>query len=95
MFFDDDEAIWLLNTNAEPVTIYANPKTHKDGWSLRHMISSCRTATENVAKWTEVHLKHLVKIHPTYTEDTRHFLEKIEKMNEKYAPLPPSTLLIT
>ena len=52
-------------------------------------------AVENVAKWIEVHLKHLAKIHSTYIEDSRHFLEKIEKTNEKYAPLPPSTLLIT
>ena len=27
--FDDDEAIWLLNNEAKPATIYANPKTHK------------------------------------------------------------------
>ena len=60
-----------------------------------HIISCCGTATENVAKWIEVHLKHLVKIHPTYIEDTIHFLEKIEKINETYAPVPPSTLLIT
>ena len=92
--FDDDEAIWLLNNEAEPATIYANPKTHKDGWPLRHIISCCRTVIENVAKWTEVHLRHLAKIHPTYIEDTRHFLERIEQINEKYAPLPATTLLI-
>ena len=59
------------------------------------IISCCGTAIENVAKWSEVHLRYLAKIHPTYTEDTRHFLEKIEALNEKYAPLPPTTLLIT
>ena len=48
--FDDDEAIWLLNNEAKPATIYANPKTHKDGWPLRHIISCCGTAIENVAK---------------------------------------------
>ena len=93
--FDDDEAIWLLNNEAKPATIYANPKTHKDGWALRHIISCCGTAIENVAKWVEVHLRHLAKIHPTYIEDTRHFLERIEQINEKYAPLPPTTLLIS
>ena len=79
---------------AKPATIYANPKTHKDGWPLRHIISCCGTAIENVGKWLEIHLRHLAKIHPTYTEDTHHFLEKIEALNEKYAPLPPTTLLI-
>ena len=93
--FDDDEAIWLLNNEAKPATIYANPKTHKDGWPLRHIISCCGTAIENVAKWVEVHLRHLAKIHPIYIEDTRHFLERIEQINEKYAPLPPTTLLIS
>ena len=51
--------------------------------------------SKNVAKWIEVHLRHLAKIHPTYIEDTRHFLERIEQINEKYAPLPPTTLLIS
>ena len=55
--FDDDEAIWLLNNEAKPATIYANPKTHEDGWPLQHIISCCGTATENVAKWVEVHLR--------------------------------------
>ena len=59
------------------------------------IIPCCGTAIENVAKWSEVHLRYLAKIHPTYTEDTRHFLEKIEALNEKYASLPPTTLLIT
>ena len=27
--FDDDEAIWLLNNEAKPATIYANPKRIK------------------------------------------------------------------
>ena len=93
--FDDDEAIWLLNNEAKPATIYANPKTNKDGWPLHHIISCCGTAIENVAKWIEVHLRHLAKIHPTYIEDTRHFLKRIEEINKKYAPLPPTTLLIS
>ena len=62
---------------------------------MRHIISCCGTAIENVAKWVEVHLRHLAKIDPTYIEDTRHFLERIEQINEKYAPLPPPTLLIS
>ena len=73
--FEEDEAIWLLNMEAKWARIYANPKTHKDGWPLRHIISCCGTVIENVAKWLEVHLRHLAKIHPTYFEDTRHFLE--------------------
>ena len=40
-----------------------------------------------------VHLRHLAKIHPAYIEDTRHFNERMEQINEKYAPLPPTTLL--
>ena len=48
--FDDAEAIWLLNNEPKPEIIYANPKTHKDGWPLRHIISCCGTAIENVAK---------------------------------------------
>ena len=93
--FKEDEESWLLNMEAKLATIYANPKTHKERWPLRHIICCCRTAIENVAKWLEVHLRHLAKIHPTYTEDTCHFLEKIKALNEKYAPLPRTTLLIT
>ena len=88
--FDDDEAIWLLNNEAKPATIYANPNTHKDSWPLWDIISCCGTAIENVAKWVEIHLGHLAKIHPTYIED---FLKRIEQINEKYALLPPTTLL--
>ena len=49
--FEEDEGSWLLNMEARPATIFANPKTHKDGWPLRHIISCCGTAIENVAKW--------------------------------------------
>ena len=70
-------------------------KTHINGWPLRHIISCCRTAIENVPKWIEVHLRHLAKIHPIDIEDTRHFLQKIEQINEKYAPFLPTTLLIS
>ena len=41
--FDDDEAIWLLNNEAKPATIYANPKTHRIlGISLRESNRSMR-----------------------------------------------------
>ena len=95
VLFDDDEAIWLLNNEAKPATVYASPKTHKGSWPLRRIISCCRTAIENVAKWVEVHLRHLAKIHPTYIKDTGHLLERIEQINEKYAPLRPTTQLIS
>ena len=36
--FDDDEVIWLLNNDAKLAAIYANPKTHKDGSPLQHII---------------------------------------------------------
>ena len=81
--------------NCKSFQYYANPKTYKDGWPLRHIISCCGTAIENVAKWVEVHLRHLAKIHPTYIEDTRHFFERIERINEKYALLPSTTFLIS
>ena len=52
--FEEDEGSWLLNMEVKPATIYRNPKTQKDGWLSRHIISCCGTAIENVAKWLEV-----------------------------------------
>ena len=39
--FEEDEGSWLLNMEVKPAIIYANPKTHKDGWPLRRIISCC------------------------------------------------------
>ena len=42
-----EEANWVRTDNPKPARLYANVKTHKNGWSFRFILSARGSATEN------------------------------------------------
>ena len=81
-----EEAEWILSSKTKPAKVYANIKTHKEGWPYRYIISCNQTAIEKLAHWVEYQLKSLSRQHPTYLKDTKHFLSFLEKLNEEQGP---------
>ena len=86
---------WIVENEARPAIIYSNVKTHKEGWPFRQIMSASGTATESLARWIETQLKPLATKHESYIRDTRSFLVYLEELNEKYAPFPADTKLVS
>ena len=48
---------WEVMNKYKPANLYGNTKTHSEGWPYRFIMSSKGTATENLERWIEYHLK--------------------------------------
>ena len=82
-----------------PGKFYCTFKVHKphiEGKAPpeRPIISGSGSFTENPSLFIEHHIKHLGKQHPSFLEDTPHFLREIEAIN-KEGKLPENALLVT
>ena len=77
---------WISDVRSLPAKVYANIKTHKDGWPYRYIVLCNQTVIENLARWVEYQLKYLSRKRSTYLKDTKHFLSFIEDQNEKEGP---------
>ena len=86
---------WVRVVNSKPALIYANVKTHKENWPYKYIISARGTDMEELAKWIEIQLKSFAQIHAAYIRDTLSFLQHLEKLNEKWAPFPNRTKMIS
>ena len=86
---------WIVENKARPAVIYSNVKTDKEGWPFGQIISASGTATENLVRWIEIQLKPLATKHESYIWDTKSFLVYLEELNEKYAPFPADTKLVS
>ena len=78
---------------------YCNYKVHKQIKQgqippVRPIISGSGSITENISLYVEHHIKDLAMKHPSYLQDTPHFLRVIEKLNQG-TKLPLNTLLVT
>ena len=58
-------------------------------------MSARNTATENLARWLEIHLKPYAMQHEAYIRDTKLFLLHLEHLNEMRAPFREGTKLIS
>ena len=56
--FSSEEANWVRVDNPKPAELYANVKTHKNGWPFRFILSDRGSATENFARWIECQLNN-------------------------------------
>ena len=65
---------WVVMNKYKPANLYGNIKTHLEGWPYRFIMSSKGTATENLARWIEYHLKPFAQFHQDYIRDTKSFL---------------------
>ena len=86
---------WIIPSVAKPAHIHANLKTHKKNVPYRHIVSLFGTATENLARWSEVFLKEHAQKHPAYLRDTKDFLAYIEDINIRKAPFEELSTIIT
>ena len=77
---------------------YCNFKVHKQTEHgqipVRPIISGSGAITEKISLFIEHHIKELSMKHPSYLQDTPHFLRVIEKLN-KGKKLPSNSMLVT
>ena len=83
----------LLMAKPQFGKFYLLPKIHKRTHEVpgRPVISNMGTATENISGFLEYHLKEIVPNIPHILEDTRDFLERIEKLRQ----VPENAILVT
>ena len=92
----EEEKEWIIPKEVRPANVYANPKAHKRDLPYRYIISAKGSATENLARWTEIKLKKFSGMRPAYLKDTTHFLRFIEDINIRKGPLDDlNTVLVT
>ena len=65
---------------------------HKKAPQPRAIISGSGSLTENASLFVQHHVQELSYSHPSYLQDTPHFLREIEKINE--GPLLPNNALL-
>ena len=74
----------------------ANPKAHRRDLPYQYIISAEGSATENLARWTEIKLQKFSRMHPAYLKDTTNFLRFIEDINIRKGSLDElNTVLVT
>ena len=89
-----------MNPKAKnPATFYCNFKVHKQQEHnktppVRPIISGSGGITENISLYVEHHIKSMSILHPSYLQDTPHFLRVIHKINQG-KKLPQNAMLVT
>ena len=78
---------------------YCNLKVHKETKHdnippCRPIISGSGAITENISLYVEHHIKESSLKHPSYLQDTPHFLRVLNKINQG-PKLPQNTMLVT
>ena len=75
--------------------LYFLPKIHKENNPGRPIVSGCACPTVEISRFLDIHLRPLVENLPSYIQDTTHFINHIQTINTKLAPLSPRTILVT
>ena len=76
---------------------YMNFKVHKPHDIIppeRPIVSGCDSITSNIGKYVDFHLNDISTTHPSYIQDTPHFIRIIEDINKK-GKLPDDALIAT
>ena len=85
--------------DCDPARFYCNFKVHKPHEPgqvppVRPIISGSGSTTEMIGQFVDHHLKKMSTKHPTYLQDTPHFLRVMESVR-RGDPLPPDSILVT
>ena len=85
--------------NKDPSVFYCNFKVHKETNHnnippVRPIISGSGSITENISLYVEHHIKEASMKHPSYLQDTPHFLRVVHKINSG-RKLPNNSFLVT
>ena len=100
--FDNDiltnEEYEAMNPNAKNVgKFYMNFKVHKPHDIIppgRPIVSGCNSMISNIGKYVDFHINDISTAHPSYLQDTPHFIRMIENIN-KQGRLPDNTIIVT
>ncbi|XP_060556022.1 uncharacterized protein LOC132716717 [Ruditapes philippinarum] len=82
---------YLTAKNCRTPIFYLLPKIHKPNNPGRPIVSACGSPTEKLSEFVDHFLQPLARKVPSYIKDTRHFLEKIHKLNN----VPKDAFLVT
>ena len=88
----------MIPQDKNPSTFYCNFKVHKQTEHnnippVRPIISASGSITENISLYVEHHIKETSTKHPSYLQDTPHFLRVIHKVNSG-PKLPENAMLV-
>ena len=86
---------WIIPEKVKPGNVYANPKAHKEHLPYRFIISARGSATEKLARWTEIQLKNHSRKHKAYLKDTTDSLKFVEDVNIRKGPMDELTTVLT
>ena len=90
-----EEANWVRTDNPKPARLYANVKTHNNGWPFRFFLSVRGSATKNLSRWVECQLNVIATKHKAYIQDTKSFLLHLKDLNREKAPFPSHARMIS
>lgn len=98
-YITENEAQAMTPNECKPSRFYMLYKVHKPHTvgSLppgRPIISTSGSCTENIAKYLDHQVKHLVPSIPSYLQDTPHFLRILDEINKR-KDLPQHAILVT
>ena len=70
---------------------YGLPKIRKSNGPLRPTVSACDSPTDQLSNYVTHYIQPLVETLPSYTRDSKHFLQLLESL----PPLPENATLVT
>ena len=93
---DDDVATYVSNTEkSHPAKCKPLVKTHKPKpYPYRLLLAGSGTPVQPISKFVQIAISHLTNFLPYQVIDTKEFLQKIDKINQKFSPLPASARLV-
>ena len=86
---------FITRIDPKPGNTYGLIKCHKEGRPLRIIAPGCNTAVENLSHWVRDQTKPLANTCKYRLQDTNDVIFWINKLNEKYAPFSPNTVLVS
>ena len=96
-FITKEEHKAMDPSDKNPSKFYCNMKIHKAHETIppvRPIISGSGSITENIGVYVEHHINQISTTHPSYLQDTPHFLRIVNKINNG-PKLPSNSMLVT
>lgn len=75
--------------------LYFLPKIHKPNNPGRPVVSGCACPTTQISKLVDYFLRPLVQALPSPIQDTTHFINHINQINQNYSPFVKKFILVT
>ena len=92
---NDTVVDFVTNHSAQPAKNYGLVKTHKPGCKFRVITAGSNSATIHLSTFTEKFLGPLARSQEHILVDTTDFLNFVNLLNTRYAPMPEEVLLVS